>query len=267
MSRRYTYIKWLAVLTLLLVAGCGAEKTQSQKNAESSEPVTLTVSAAASLTDALQQLQQNFEQDHSDIKLAFNFGASGALQRQIEQGAPVDLFLSAAEKNMQALVSERIIAPDQQQDWLKNTLVAIVPQNAKLNIHNIQDLKQPAVKRIAIGIPDSVPAGHYAQEALHSAGLWDELSDKMVQGKDVRQVLQYTETNNVDIGFVYRTDALASKKVKIAFEVETGSYSPIVYPIAILKSTKNIDAAQSFYDYLQTPEALKILSSYGFDAA
>jgi len=277
-------VRWLPLLALLLIlSACGAKpveraasdpETAGQVSGSVSsaaadradaEPVTLTISAAASLTDALGEIERTYEASHPYVELDFNFGASGALQQQIEQGAPADLFLSASSRNMQALLDGGLIDAKQETDWLTNTLVAVAPNDSPLS--KIEDLKSSEIKHIAIGIPDSVPAGKYAQEALTNAGLWDSLQGRLVQGKDVRQVLQYTETGNADVGFVYKTDALTSEQVKIAFDVDPDSYSPILYPIGIVQATRHEEAAQAFYDYLQTPEALQVLSGFGFSAA
>ncbi|MCQ6557292.1 molybdate ABC transporter substrate-binding protein [Paenibacillus mendelii] len=250
------------MMTFLLGA-CGTNNA-SLKDNTSEDTVELTVSAAASLTDALKEIQTLYEKEHSSIKLVFNLGASGALQQQIEQGAPADLFLSAATKNMKALVDKQLIDSDKHQNILKNELVAVVPLDAQLNITSEQDLQQDGLNKIAIGIPESVPAGSYAKEALTSANLWDGLQSKIVQAKDVRQVLQYVETGNVDVGFVYKTDALTSSKVKVAFKVDPKSYSPVNYPIGIVKATKHAQEAEDFYAYLQTDEALDVFIKYGF---
>ena len=265
----------LLILSLLLsacgAAGSGSKTTTpalspdaNQASDSSAEAVELTISAAASLTDALNEIQTIYETKHSNIKLVFNFGASGALQQQIEQGAPADLFLSAATKNMKALVDKQLIDSAQQRHLLSNELVVVVPSDGKLSIGSEQDLKKDDVKKIAIGIPESVPAGKYAQEALTNANLSDALQTKIVQAKDVRQVLQYTETGNVDAGFVYKTDALASDKVKVAFAVDPNSYSPINYPVGIVKATKHAKEAEELYDFLQTNEALDVFVKYGF---
>ncbi|WP_090116091.1 MULTISPECIES: molybdate ABC transporter substrate-binding protein [unclassified Cohnella] len=235
---------------------------QASPTAEETE---LTVSAAASLTDALGELKALYENAHPNVTLSFNFGASGALQQQIEQGAPADLFLSAATKNMQALVDKGLM--QEQRDLLKNELVVVVPSDAQSAVAKLEDLSSDAVKKIAVGIPESVPAGGYAKDALTAAGLWDSLRAKLVQGKDVRQVLQYVETANADAGFVYKTDALSSDKVKVAFAVDPSQYKPIVYPVGVVKATKHAAAAESFYAYLQTPEAIAVFVKYGFSAA
>ncbi|MDQ8734648.1 molybdate ABC transporter substrate-binding protein [Paenibacillus sp. LHD-38] len=269
----------LSIVTamMLVFAGCGAAQNtntnESTNNpAESTiapseqpaETVELTISAAASMTDALTEIQKTYEANNQNIKLSFNFGASGALQQQIEQGAPADLFLSAAVKNMTALVDKQLIDANQQVNLLNNELVVVVPADGKTPIENVTDLTKTEVKTVAIGIPESVPAGNYAKEALTNAKLWDALQAKSVQAKDVRQVLQYVETGNADAGFVYKTDALTTDKVKVAFTVDSAAYKTIQYPIGIVKATKHSQEAEDFYTYLQSQEALDVFVKYGF---
>ncbi|WP_458462675.1 molybdate ABC transporter substrate-binding protein [Paenibacillus sp.] len=286
MRKRNGYVLGSMSLGLaLLLAGCGAStdtadtstgakqttstraasgESSSAGNTDPQETVDLTISAAASLTDAMKEIETNYELAHPYIELNFNFGASGALQQQIEQGAPADIFVSAATKNMNALVDENLIASGDQKNLLQNSLVAIVPADGSNTVTSETDLTSDSIKTVAIGIPESVPAGTYAKEALTNAKLWDELESKLVQGKDVRQVLQYVETGNADAGFVYKTDALTSDQVKIAFEVDKNSYTPANYPIGIIEGTKHRTEAEQFYAYLQTPEVLGIFAKYGF---
>lgn len=270
---RVSAIVVVAAALMLALAGCGtgsdgnnssqASSTNEQAHKDG-ETVELIISAAASMTDALKEIQQAYETVNPHIKLNFNFGASGALQQQIEQGAPADLFLSAAAKNMQALVDEQLIDASQQKAILGNEVVAVVSTDGQLSMEGTADLSKPEVKKIAIGIPESVPAGGYAKEALTNAKLWDALQDKMVQGKDVRQVLQYVETGNADVGFVYKTDALTSDKVRIAFTFDPQTYTPVEYPIGIVKATKHSREAEELYQYLQTKEALDVFVKHGF---
>ncbi|WP_336077569.1 molybdate ABC transporter substrate-binding protein [Paenibacillus sp. 203] len=267
----------LVISIILLLSGCGTKQqldsnvgsadqngSSSQTSSKTAETIELTISAAASLTDALKEIQHSYESTHTDIKLNFNFGGSGALEKQIEQGAPSDLFLSASTKNMKSLVDQQLIDTKKQKTWLTNELVVVIPADGTMNIASVTDLTKKEVKKVAIGIPESVPAGNYAQEALTKAKLWDTLQSKLVQAKDVRQVLQYVETGNADVGFVYKTDALTSQKAKIAFEVNPKTYSPVEYPIGIVKATKHIQEAEDFYAYLQSQESLNIMDKYGF---
>lgn len=289
MKKKLGYILGSMTLGLALVlSGCGANSNSAESattgdqaasttattgdkaSAGSTEPqekVALTISAAASLTDAMSEIEKGFESENPNIDLSFNFGASGALQQQIEQGAPADVFVSAATKNMNALVDEQLIASADQKNLLQNALVAIVPADSQNNIASEKDLTSDAIRTVAIGIPESVPAGTYAKEALTYSKLWDQLESKLVQGKDVRQVLQYVETGNADAGFVYKTDALTSDQVKIAFEVDKASYTPANYPAGIITATKHRTEAEKFYAYLQTPEVLDVFTKYGFSIA
>ncbi|SCW51288.1 molybdate transport system substrate-binding protein [Paenibacillus tianmuensis] len=241
----------------------GQEKSQAGQAAPA-EKVELTVSAAASLTDALKEIQTAYESKNANIKLNFNFGASGALQQQIEQGAPADVFLSAAAKNMKALVDKQLVDAAQQKDLLVNELVVVVPEGGKAQVGTVGDLAKPEVKHVAIGEPESVPAGGYAKEALTNAKQWDALQPRLVMAKDVRQVLTYVESGNAEAGFVYKTDALTSKKVKIAFNVDPKTYKPVEYPAGIVKATKHAKEAEAFYTYLQSKEATDVFTKYGF---
>ncbi|MEK5320999.1 molybdate ABC transporter substrate-binding protein [Paenibacillus sp. FSL L8-0644] len=268
----------LVISIILLLSGCGAgqqsasngsstaqnNEASSQDSSKKAETVELTISAAASLTDALKEIQHSYELTHTGIQLNFNFGGSGALEKQIEQGAPSDLFLSASKKNLKSLVDQQLIESNKQKTWLTNELVAVIPADGTMNIASVTDLTKREVKKVVIGIPESVPAGNYAQEALTKAKLWDTLQSKLVQAKDVRQVLQYVETGNADVGFVYKTDALTSQKAKIAFAVDSKTYSPVEYPIGIIKGSKHIQEAEDFYAYLQSQESLNIMAKYGF---
>ncbi|WP_214627766.1 molybdate ABC transporter substrate-binding protein [Paenibacillus agaridevorans] len=261
---RFHPIWLLALAVMIIMAGCASGSNKKQQEA-SGTPVELTVSAAASLTDALEQLKSIYESKAGgDVKILYNFGASGALQTQIEEGAPVDLFLSAATKNMKALVDGGYIEEGQQSNLLGNDLVVVVPTDSKLDLAAVQDLQGAGVKRIAIGIPESVPAGSYAKEALEHAALWDALQGVMVQAKDVRQVLSYVETGNADVGFVYRTDAMSSTASKVAFAISPDSYTPILYPVGIVKATEHPEEAAAFLEFLQSKEALDVFVQYGF---
>ncbi|WP_246132143.1 molybdate ABC transporter substrate-binding protein [Paenibacillus hemerocallicola] len=255
----------VVIISLLSVAllGCGTKKEPTA----AADRTELTISAAASLTDALNEVKATYEQQNKTIRLNFNFGASGALQQQIEQGAPADLFLSAASKNMKALIDKQLIDPARNKTWLINELVVAVAADGKSGVRSIGDLQQKDVMHLALGEPQTVPAGTYAKEALTYAKLWDALQTKLVYGKDVRQVLTYVETGNAEAGFVYKTDALGSSKVKVAFSVDPNAYTPIEYPAGVVKATKHSKEAGDFYTYLQSKEALDIFVKYGFTVA
>jgi molybdate transport system substrate-binding protein len=253
--------KWIGVvaaLSAVVISGCGVS------NSGSSAPTELIVSAAASLTDSLIEIQALYEQEHSDTKLVFNIGSSGSLQQQIEQGAPSDLFLSAGKKQMKALVDKQLIDESRQTELVSNELVIVVSTDKQGAISSITDLIKPQLEKLAIGEPDSVPAGSYAKESLEYYKLWDRLQQQFVYAKDVRQVLTYVETGNADAGFVYKTDAMTSAKVKVASIIDPSSYEPIEYPMGIVKATKHSQEAQDFYDFLQSAKARDIFVKYGF---
>ncbi|KQX56626.1 molybdate ABC transporter substrate-binding protein [Paenibacillus sp. Root444D2] len=264
--RVFSYVLLCFIITTLIITGCASKKEQPAANSTQVpiEKVELTISAAASLTDAFKEIQTNYESKNKQIKLNFNFGASGALQQQIEQGAPADLFFSAATKNMKTLVDKQLIDPTQQKGLLINELVLVVPADGKVAVQKTEDLTNEMIKHLAIGEPQTVPAGSYAKEALTNAKLWDTLQAKIVQGKDVRQVLTYVESGNAEAGFVYKTDALTSKNVKVTFSVDPKTYTPIEYPAGIVKATKHSKETADFYTYLQSKEAQDVFVKYGF---
>jgi molybdate transport system substrate-binding protein len=258
------------LLTIGLLAGCSrmdkGEGVSSNKPAATAKvkQTELILSVAASLQDSLKEFAGWYAKKHPDIKLTFNFGSSGALQQQIEQGAPVDLFISAGKKQMDDLQNKHLLAEDKQVNLVTNTLVVVVPNNMD-SLIVVSDLNKPAIKKIAIGDVEAVPAGAYAKEALQYEKLWDVLQPKYVFAKDVRQVLNYVETGNVDAGFVYRTDALTSTKVKIALTIKVESHQLILYPAGIVKNTKHLNEAAELLNQLQSKEAVETFSKFGFE--
>ncbi|MEH7250800.1 molybdate ABC transporter substrate-binding protein [Neobacillus niacini] len=247
------------LLFLLAVAGCSADE---QKQEVSGENVELTISAAASLQDALNEIKVNFEKEQSNVKVNYNFGASGALGQQISQGAPVDLFFSAAEDKFDKLVQEGLIEESKRIDLIGNELVLVVPNDSKKEIKAFEDLTK--TDRLSIGTPEAVPAGQYAKEILETLNVWQAIEGKIVFGKDVRQVLTYVETNNVDAGIVYKTDALISEKVEIAATAAEDSHAPIIYPLGVIKNSTHPKEAQLFYDFLQNDRSMKTFEKFGF---
>ncbi|WP_432703280.1 molybdate ABC transporter substrate-binding protein [Lysinibacillus sphaericus] len=259
MKNFYRLFAALALLVGLLVA-CGNQENEGTAN----EPVELTISAAASLQDALEELKTTYEKENDSVKILYNFGGSGALQQQILQGAPVDLFFSAAEDNFDALVKKEMIE-QQGTDLLANELVLIVPKNNEKQIHSFDDLLQAG--KIALGTPETVPAGQYGVDTLKSMQLWESLASKVVYTKDVRQVLTYTESENVDAGIVYKTDALVSDKVDVVATADDATHAPIIYPVGVLKASKHGQEANDFYQFLQSDEAMNVFKKYGFKGA
>ncbi|NLP43554.1 MAG: molybdate ABC transporter substrate-binding protein [Peptococcaceae bacterium] len=252
---------WIFILvTMLLLSGCGGPAGSNQPQVDEGQTEIL-VSAAASMRYALVEIKDMYEAKKQDVIINYNFGSSGSLQKQIEQGAPVDLFISAAKTQMDALEEKDLIAEDSRLDILSNELVLIASKGNE-NIQSFADLK--LVDRIAIGTPESVPAGRYAKEALLSMDLWDSLEDKFIQAKDVTQVLTYVEKGEVDAGLVYGSDTYQLTNASIAAVAPAETHSPIVYPAAVLKQSANAEQAQAFLDFLTGSEAQEVFSKFGF---
>jgi len=224
------------------------------------------VHAAASLTDALKEIGASFEKQSGDT-LRFNFGASSTLARQIEEGAPGDLFLSADEAKMDGLEKKGLLVPGTRRSLLSNLLVIIVPVDAQEIPKSAAELTKPEYKKIAVAEPATVPAGIYAREYLQRLGIWDALNGKLVPTENVRGALAAVESGNVEAGFVYKTDALVSRKVKIALEIASDGGPKISYPFAVLKSSKDAERAKKLADYLGGPEARATFLKFGFTFA
>lgn len=252
----------VVVMAVLLAVALSAVP---EKQVEAAKKTEIIISAAASLRDSLDKIAVLYEKQHPDIDLVFNYGASGTLQKQIEQGAPADLFFSAGDKQMKALVDGGLVSDNT--ELLKNQLVVVVPSDSMTPIATITQLTDKSFKKVAVGQPESVPAGQYAQQSLTAKNVWDTLQSKLVFAKDVRQVLSYVETGNADAGIVYKTDALTSNKVKIALTVGAHVHKPINYPVGLVKESKHQAAAKAFYSYVQTKSASDVFTSYGFKLA
>ncbi|WML51768.1 molybdate ABC transporter substrate-binding protein [Neobacillus sp. PS3-12] len=262
---KFTHVLLSMLLLLLVVSGCSenVKNTNSEKKqGDQVKSVELTISAAASLQDALTDIKTTFEKEHSNVKITYNFGASGALQQQISQGAPVDIFFSAAEDKFQKLEQGGLIEKKNGTDLLGNDLVLIVPKDSSKGIKSFEKLTK--ADKIALGSPESVPAGQYGKETLGNLNILSAVEGKVVYAKDVRQVLTYVETENVDAGIVYKTDALTSSKVKIAATAAENTHTPIIYPIGVIKNSSHPKEAALFYEYLQNQKSMKIFKKYGF---
>ena len=223
----------------------------------------ILVSAAASLTDALKEIATGY-QSKSKHTVKFNFGPSSGLARQIDEGAPADIFFSADLRQMDGLDKKDRLEPGTRKNLLSNQLVIIVPADSKLAISSPKDLLKADIKRIALAEPSSVPVGVYSSKYLTDEGLWDQVKPKMVPVQDVRATLASVESGNVEAGFVYKTDAAVSKKVKIVYEVPIDKGPRITYPAAIVKESKRKDAARDFMNYVQSPVAKDAFKKYGF---
>jgi len=247
--------KWMISLFILLLSGCTSLPDSK---------TVLTISAAASMEDALLHIKKQYEANHPNVSLSFNFASSGTLQKQIEQGAPVDIFISAAAGPFENLKTKGFIVPQQSDDLVYNELVLITSNMFRTPIDSLHDLTREPIKTIAIGIPETVPAGTYAKKWLKSEKLWEPLNNKLVFAKDVRQVLMYVESQNAEAGIVYRTDALLSKDVRIVMKASNSINRQIIYKAGIIQSSPYKEEAMDFLRYLQSTEAEKVFKNFGF---
>lgn len=255
MIKRLKFLSTLCCLSLLLTE-CSSSTKKEDKTIE------LNISAAASLKEAMADLEAAYTSKNPEVSFVINYGSSGSLQQQIEQGAPCDLFISAGEKQMTALEEEGLLLDGTNKDLVKNSLVLVTSNDSEIS--SIDSLNSDAVSKIALGEPSSVPAGKYADETLTSLAIKDSLNNKLVFAKDVKEVLAWTASGNADAGFVYLSDALSSDGVKIVETISEEYHSPITYPVAIIKDSDDIDAAKAFEDFLFTDEAQEIFEKYGY---
>lgn len=245
----------LVITILLFSTACGKVVPESE--------VSLTISAAASLKGAMEEVKAAYAEEKPNVILTCNFGSSGSLQQQIEQGAEVDVFFSAAAKQMDALQEKGLIVEDTRKNILENKIVLIVPKDVT-SVTDFNDLTSDNVKKIALGETKSVPVGQYSEEVLKKLNLMDTIESKVVFGKDVKEVLTWVETGNADAGMVYETDSITSEKVRVVAYAPEGSHKPVVYPAAVIKDSKNIDASKNFISFLCSEKAKSIFEKYGF---
>ncbi|HLR08667.1 MAG TPA: molybdate ABC transporter substrate-binding protein [Bacillota bacterium] len=244
------------MIILVIMAGCSYQETKEKDE--------LFISAAASLTEAMDELVHAFTKEYPDVDVTTNFGSSGQLSRQIQQGAPVDIFLSADQTWMDTLEDQGRIFSKTRIDFAANQLVMIAKKENTATSDNLDALAQNSRDQIAIGNPDNVPAGRYTKEALMHEDLWDLLEDQFVFAKDVSQVLAYVESGNTEIGFVYKTDADRSDHVQVITTIDASLHEPIVYPAAVVKTSINRKTAEAFLSFLESDRAQTILNQHGF---
>ncbi|HME61322.1 MAG TPA: molybdate ABC transporter substrate-binding protein [Candidatus Binatia bacterium] len=223
----------------------------------------MLVSAAASLTDVLKEIGKNY-QTKSKHKIRLALGPSNFLARQIDEGAPADIFFSADVAQMDFLEKNRRLEPDTRKNLLSNQLVIVVPADSKLAIVSPKDLLKPEVKKIALADPTAVPVGVYSSKYLSDEGLWNKLTGKIVPVLDVRATLAAVESANVEAGFVYRTDAAISNKVKVVYQVPPDKGPKIIYPIAVVRASTKKEAARDLMSYLLSPAGKSIFRKFGF---
>jgi molybdate transport system substrate-binding protein len=223
----------------------------------------ITVSAAASLTNAFKEIGAAFEKEHAGDKVLFNFAASDPLAQQIAKGAPVDVFASADQDAMDKADKLNLLAPGSRKNFASNSLVLIAPRHGRVPVRSLGDVAQASVARITVGNPASVPVGRYTRAALEHAKLWAAVEPKLILGASVRQCLDYVSRGEVDAGFVYATDAAIVKdKVSVVATVPTGT--AVTYPIAVIAAGPQAALGRRFADYVQSPAGQAILARYGF---
>lgn len=250
--------KKLTVIVVLMLAmqlsGC-VEK-------EASDKTEITILAAASLTDVCEELEAAYKEENGNTVLKFSFGGSGTLKTQIEEGAPADIFISAAAKQMDELKEQDLMIDESIVDLVENKVVLIVPEGNPADIKNFEDAAKADI--VGIGEPESVPAGQYAREIFTNLGIWDTIEKKANFGSDVRTVLSWVENGAVDCGVVYATDANMSKNTEIVCEAEENTHNPVIYPAGVIERSKKIEEAQAFMKFLQSKKAAEIFEKYGF---
>jgi len=240
-----------------LCAGGNSEKAAPTQKTE------IMISAAASLKNCIQDISALYTEKNPQVTITANFGASGALQQQIEQGAPADIFFSAGIKQMNALKEKGMMIDSSIKNVLENKVVLITPKNAAA-LNSFEALAGNSVKRIGVGEPKSVPVGQYTEQVFQSLGLTDKVASKLILAKDVREVLSWVETGNVDAGVVYETDAKISKAVTICATAPEGSHKKVIYPIGVVKASKRAAEGQKFVDFLFSDTAKEVFIRYGF---
>ncbi|MDR0886953.1 MAG: molybdate ABC transporter substrate-binding protein [Clostridiales Family XIII bacterium] len=271
MNMRKMGNKWVLLLAMvtivaMMMVGCASGKTADKKEEPVEKepapaPVELTIGAAASLTGALNEIIEEYKVEAENVTVTPVYEGSGVIQKQIEEGAPMDLFISAAKSNMDTLADEDLILADTREDLLTNSLV-LIGSAEKADSLTLDTLAEAS--NIALGEIDTVPAGKYAKQSLESLGLWADIESKIVYQKDVKAVLQAVETGNADAGFVYKSDATSMTSAKEIAEVPADSHDPIVYPAALVKATKEKQATEDFLAYLKEDDAKTIFEKYGF---
>ncbi|YAI82993.1 MAG: molybdate ABC transporter substrate-binding protein [cyanobacterium endosymbiont of Rhopalodia sterrenbergii] len=254
MNRRKFIVFNLAILTT------ACTDSNSFKN---QQKIHLTISVASSVQDVMKDIQVLYRKETPNVYVHYNFGSSGSLQQQIEQGAPTDIFLSAAPKQMNALQKKKLLLTETRQDLLKNRVVLIALKKTDNNI-TFESLNKAEFKKVALGDPASVPAGQYGKEVLNYLGLYKKIDSKLVFGKNTRQILFYVETGNVDAGLVYKTDVRVSDKVKIVDTAPENYHSPIIYPISVMKQSKHPEEAKKFTEFLFSEKVKDVFKNYGF---
>lgn len=252
--------------TIALVLAAAALSGCAEKGGKSSKKTELTVLAAASLTEACNEIERLYESRNSDTDLLFSYGGSGALQKQIEEGAPADVFFSAAKKQMNALIDEELVDKDTVNELLENKIVLIVPEGNLAGVKGFDDVISDNVAVIGLGEPSSVPVGQYSEEIFDHLGILDAVSRKASYASDVKQVLSWVEAGNADCGVVYSTDANCGEGIAVICEAPENSHNRVIYPAGLVSSSNHKEEAKAFLSFLESGECRDIFEKYGFTA-
>ncbi len=265
-----------AIVMALSIAGCSSNKTTTQETTDdNAETTTVTVFAAASMTETLNQIAEMYKEVDPSVELVFNFDSSGTLKTQIQEGADCDIFISAAQKQMNQLDATQdteanpdgldFIDHETRFNLVSNSVVLIAPAGNPEDLASFEDVGTDKVKLIALGNSD-VPVGQYSEEIFTNMGIWDQLNadGKITFGSNVKEVLAQVEEGAVDCGVVYSTDAATSEKVDVVATAPEGTHKPIVYPAAVLKNAPNAEKANEFLAYLKTDACADVFESVGF---
>ncbi|WP_288222261.1 molybdate ABC transporter substrate-binding protein [uncultured Clostridium sp.] len=261
--KKKTSLILIMSLLIFILSGCTNNNFSENEGKNKAKDITITLAAAASLKNCMDdKLIPMFNEKYPNIKVQATYDSSGKLQSQIEEGADIDVFMSAAKKQMNALNEKGLIEEDSINELLENKVVLIVPKNSDKEIKTFEDIVKS--DKIAIGDPASVPAGQYAKELFENLKIWDEVSLKASLGTNVTEVLNWVAEASADAGVVYSTDASSNDKVKVVLEAPEGSVSKVIYPVGIIRNSKNKESAKSFVDFLKSDEAIKVFEYYGF---
>jgi len=260
--RRFLYF-CLGIVAVALTLIAGLSLNVAPSIAQKLQSVTLTVSAGTGLKPVLEDVQKAYQQQQPNINISYNFAASGVLQRQIEQGANIDVFIAASSKNMNELQQKGLLLPETRRNLIQSKIALIASKNTK-GISSFQDLAKPIVKKIAIGEPRIVPVGAYAEEVFQHWGMTEQVKPKLVYTRSALEIVNFVESGNVDVGIVHDTTVKGLQKVKIVAIAPPNSHSPVIYPVAVLKNSKNQAAANSFVQFLFSQPAKTLYKNHGY---
>ncbi|NEO97183.1 MAG: molybdate ABC transporter substrate-binding protein [Symploca sp. SIO2E9] len=264
LSKKISSIRPLgAVFIVSLLLGACSPNNNPPTAQSQQKTVDLIISAANSIVDPIREIEELYEQQKPEVDVILNLANSGALQQQIEQGAPADVFISSAADKMDRLESKQLLLSGSRKNLLQNKVALIVPSDS--DVSSFQDLTDEKVERISIGEPTSSPIGSYSVEVFKSQTINEQIKPKLVFGKHSRQVLEYVRSGSADAGITFTTDVKPNnEQIKIAAVAESSDHSQIFYPTAVIKFSENPEAAQEFIEFLFTKEASQVFTKYGF---